>query len=365
MGQLFEALPNFKKVMFSTNSFLGWDRVKDFVFGVEETIKDLNKKDFLLEIQFSLDGPEWINENSRLKNCTQHTIDTIYSLCENTPRDLHYNLYLTTKPTIDTFYMKKMAEDVSLIQGYFDFFHELQNRATELAKDNKHIKLDLLGSPTVVDPGFHTVEDGKAFAAWVKALRVNKFENEILFNQPFKFIKYSQFRDENYNYINHPMLLTCGAGKGSLAVNHEGKVFNCHRFFRNSYLSDTSDSVIRAYTTLDVDSFQDDYRRFKYISRLPHDYIDSYRYYMDVLAIPMAKCHQIDFKYFDNAQARTWLFAFISGVFCHLGQAEETKETFFYTPSYLRFFGNGAVEELLKYGYEKGILKMKIKEGEV
>lgn len=356
LNQLFEYFPNLNKIMFSTNSYLKWDKIKNFIFGAENSVIQNEKENFELEIQFSLDGPEWINENSRLKGCTQHTLDTIYNLCKYTPEDLHYKVRVTTKSTVDAFYMGKMAENVELIQEYFDFFNNLKNNANELAKNNSHIILDLLGAPTVVDPGFHTVEDGKNFAKFVKALRTNKFNNEILFNQPFKFVQISNLKS-NYNYLFNPYALTCGAGKGGIAMNHEGKVFNCHRFFRNSYIEDTSHPAVEAYTTLGKKSFKEDYERFKYISKLPHNFIDSYREYFNALAIPMAKYHQINFEYFNNEEARTWLFAFVSGVFCHLGQAEETKETFFYTPSYLRFFGNGAVEELIKYGYEKGLIR--------
>ena len=72
--------------MFSTNSYLGWNKIQIFI----NTVQKLNTNpDFKFVVQFSIDGPEWINENSRLKGSTQKTLQTIYDLCENIPKELN------------------------------------------------------------------------------------------------------------------------------------------------------------------------------------------------------------------------------------------------------------------------------------
>lgn len=59
---MLEIMPNLNSIMFSTNSFLGYNYIKIFIDTVDELSKKYNKKDFELNIQFSIDGPTWVND---------------------------------------------------------------------------------------------------------------------------------------------------------------------------------------------------------------------------------------------------------------------------------------------------------------
>jgi sulfatase maturation enzyme AslB (radical SAM superfamily) len=87
--------------MLSTNSFLGYEYVSKFIFGVNNICKKYNKQNFKLIIQFSLDGPPWINERSRKIGATQKTIDTIETILEKVNQEnFNYSLSLSVKSTL-------------------------------------------------------------------------------------------------------------------------------------------------------------------------------------------------------------------------------------------------------------------------
>ena len=265
--QLIENFPNFKECMFSTNSFLGWEKLRLFT----ETVQNNNKNEkFKFVIQFSIDGPEWINENSRLKGATQRTLDTIYTLCDNIPENLNYNLILQTKPTLDVFYMKKMVEQPSLLEDYCNFFDTLEKTAYNKVKNKEKVKLYLGGSPTLVDPGEHTIEDGKIFAQWLKL--INDTDSPIDLRQPFFALREMSWVRDDFDYSTKPWVLNCGAGRGSVAMTCDGEVFSCHRFFKDSITNDSENIAINSYSTLKEKIKDNDYSRLNYLNSLLHNY---------------------------------------------------------------------------------------------
>ena len=55
-------------------------------------------------------------------------------------------------------------------------------------------------------------------------------------------------------------------------------------------------------------------------------------------------------KYAYDDEARTFLFCCLGGVMCHIGAEEDyTQNPHLLPASYFRFFGNGAVDEMIRY----------------
>ena len=135
LDQILEIMPNLNYLMFSTNSYLGYDYVKLFIEAIDKLSKKYNKKNFSLHIQFSLDGPAWINEQSRKTGATQRTIDTMYAICDNFTDDFNGRVEINIKPTLAFDYMKKMLDEPELLKEYFNFFEDLEKLGIEVKYD--------------------------------------------------------------------------------------------------------------------------------------------------------------------------------------------------------------------------------------
>ena len=250
--------------------------------------------------------------------------------------------------------MKQMVEKPKLLKEYCDFFNTLVNTAKEKAKDKKNIGLFVGGSPTIVNPGEYTKEDGIIFAQWIKLINDTDADLELI--QPFFAIKEIRAATDSFDFSTVPWSLNCGAGKGSVSMTCDGKVLSCHRFFRQSINEDNENIAINSYSTSEKEKRNKDYDRLNYLNSLMHNYPESLRYNFDIMAMTMAKYDQIEKEYLYDRNLRMTLFLFTHSCFCPLGQAEETTNILFYTPSYLRLWGNGAVKELIRYALKKGII---------
>lgn len=351
LDQMLEILPKLNYIMFSTNSFLGYDYIKLFIEAANELSKKYNKENFELHIQFSLDGPAWINEQSRKIGATQRTIDTMYAICDNFTDDFNGKLEINIKPTLALEYMKKMVNDPTLLNDYFNFFKTIEDTIAEKSKNKKKLNAHPHGWPTLVLPGEYTSEDGKDYARWIKLLRNNKFTH----NQPFRMINFMSRSTDTWD-LNEK--ITCGAGSTSMVLNADGNIISCHQLGKySSYSIDKCQvPIIQSHTTLTGESIN----KVEYTTNLLHCYNKNLFSYFEIMAKQLAKSGQIEPIYETNQEARKLLYLFVICAFCFAAQGEQTQEPFIFSPSLIRFFGNGAAEMLFLYGQEQEFIRYKV-----
>lgn len=359
LDQMLEIMPNLNYLMFSTNSYLGYDYVKLFIEAIDELSKKYNKKNFSLHIQFSLDGPAWINEQSRKTGATQRTIDTMYAICDNFTDDFNGRVEINIKPTLAFDYMKKMLDEPKLLKEYFNFFEDLENTIAEKSKGKEKLDAHPHGWPTLVLPGEYTSEDGKNYARWIKLLWDSKIDKKFSHNQPFRIIN-TMSRSIDTWELNERV--TCGAGASSIVLNADGAIISCHQLGKySSYPTEKCQvPIVQSHSTLTGESIN----KVEYTMNLLHAYDRNLFSYFEIMAIELAKAGQIESIYLTNQEARKLLYLFVTCAFCFAGQGEETQEPFIFSPSLIRFFGNGAAEMLFLYGQDQNLIRYKLEKKE-
>lgn len=356
------------KIMFSTNALLGAEFLYNkFFLPLIHYTESRNRK-IHFELQLSLDGPPEYNDASRHPGATENTLETAYYLIQNTPKNHElFSLNLFTKITLDISYMRDMVnKGIEKFQWYFDFLDEIQAKAEQLIGDNKTIRnCQLFSSPTLVNPGYYTIEDGKYFAEWIKMLpRVNREKwvsqrkHIPLFYQCVNAL--IDMIDQENPYLNTYNRFSCSSGKSNYTIDWDGTLYACNRLARNAALNDEDKykGAMIANSTIDHPKGATWLKR-TYAMSVYHNDIASRKAFFDSVVLMMAKSGQIDKKYLDDAEARLILFYMITGINCHIGTEEDhTGNPFVPCASYLRLLGNGA-KEALEYFYtiekERGI----------
>ena len=348
---MLEIMSNLNYLMFSTNSYLGYNYIKLFIDAINDLSIKYNKE-LNLHIQFSLDGPPWINEQSRKTGATQRTIDTIYAICDNFTDDFNGKLEINIKPTLAFDYMKKMLNDHQLLIDYFNFFKELEDTTNEKSEGKKKLSAHPHGLPTLVLPGEYTSQDGKDYARWVKLLWDTNLDKRFYLYQPFRAIN---FLNKNWELQDK---ITCGAGHQGMVLNADGDVISCHQLAKYSTydLEKRQVPIIQAHSTLTGESIN----KVEYVANLLHIYDKNLFSYFEIITKQLAKTGQIEPIYETNQEARKLLYLFVTCAYCFAGQGEETQEPFIFAPSLIRFFGNGAAEILFLYGMDMGLINNKL-----
>jgi hypothetical protein len=186
-----------------------------------------------------LDGPPEFNDDSRHEGATAQTLNTLYLMIEKMPKDSQYlRLEIFTKTTLDVSYMEKMNEaGIEKFQWYFDFFNEIRETTLELSADNPNIFCEIGLSPTLVDPGWHTVENGKTFAKWLHNLQYvdrSKYKTYygLLFTQGASVV--GEFLKDENPIAHSANSYSCSASKNNITIDHDGYIYTCNRLCRNA-----------------------------------------------------------------------------------------------------------------------------------
>lgn len=348
---LLDYFPNVKEMMFSTNSWLGYNTLKYCIEGLDDYCRE-NSRDFHLELQISLDGPTWINDPSRRIGATANTLKVVREIVENLQRDTVIDIQMHTKPTLDTKFMKIMVEDKEKLVEYFRFFDDLQE---ELVLINRNPKLRLYMSqvPTLVNPGEHTVEDGRVLAAFIGELRkmdvsIYKHYKHPLMIQPMRgLLDACSVRD--HNSFSH--WGCCSSGRYTANIDNHGDLFSCHALFTYPYMDEEA-TITYAHTT----AKDDDPQRLQYVDLLWSEYPESRQKFCDIIIGALASYGQIDKVYLTDDYLRKLLFYALGGVYCQFGHLESTMSIWAYTTSQFKYFGNGALQEIVGYINDCGMI---------
>lgn len=345
-NNMFNWFENLNKVFFSTNCIVGFFGIKPIIEIIEEYNRIYNRK-ISLEIQFSIDGPEWITDNNRGIGTTKAVLKTI----DDTILYCYNNLKLTkistkVKPTLDGEIISKMKNDKEKIIEWYCLFDNLQEKYKKYKKDN--LKINLLGYPTIVNPDKYTVQNGKDFSEFVE--NIMNLDESYFKNYKHPLILqtvscYEKDRIESY-LDNIPGYGACSAGAFSLSIDMDGNLHSCHRFFTEIPCPQDGLETISSYykNQSKKDIFKMDMLNYNY-----HNNLYSRYEFFSIIAKSLAKYGQIEKIYLTDEEELFNLFLSIQSVMCHFGQGEETKDVLIAQTGYIKLLGNGAHQKLIKY----------------
>lgn len=343
---VFDWFENLNRLFFSTNCIVGFFGIKSIIDIIEE-YNEINNKKIHLEIQFSIDGPEWITDETRGFGTTKavlKAIDDTILYCANHIK--HTTISTKVKPTLDSETISKIKEDKNKIIEWYCLFDNLQEKYKQY--NSERLKNNLLGYPTVVNPDYYTIQNGKDFSTFIDTIMNiddSYFKN---YSHPLILQTISCYREGRMGeYLDNIIGLgACSAGSHSLSIDMDGNIHSCHRFFTYVPCPQEGLEVIDSYFNAkeDKDLAKMDLLNYNYHSNLYSRYE-----FFAVVARTLAQYGQIDRAYLENEDELFHLFLSVQSVMCHFGQAEETKDVFIAQTGYIKLLGNGAHHKLMKY----------------
>ena len=368
---LLDYFPNVHDFMFSTNALVGGEFIFTYFWTPLYKYCEEHKRKLKWELQLSLDGPHEFNDDSRHPGATQNTLDTISYIISHTPQESEYlSLCLTTKDTLDVSYMRIMNErGIECFNWYYKFFNDVQQKALDELNGRKFITLTLNATPTMVDPGMYTIDDGKELAKWINNLNyVDRtvlpcYKGEPLFSQIFGAVFTIMNPHNKWNVVQAgERVLSCSAGKSNVTIDHKGNLFTCNRLCRNMAMSEAEKTkhAMRANSNLNT-SPKTWIKKLWGSTSFHNDMKARWRIFEGEI-FTMAAAGQIDQKYLTDEQARLLLFYVCCSICCHVGNEEDFTQNLFLTPtSIIKAFGNGAIDAMVKYltlGEKRGDFKL-------
>lgn len=356
--ELLDYFPNVNSFMFSTNALVGAERIyRDFFQPLVEYAEKHHRK-MKFDLQLSLDGPPEFNDDSRHPGAAKNTMETARLMAERFPKESPwFELNLLTKPTLDISYMRIMNErGLESFIWYYKFFNDLQKEVKAIAADKPSISVNLTGIPTLVDPGYYTVQDGKDFATWINFLKkvprteIPEYNHVPLFTQGISGFEHF-LNNRNPAAIGFHAF-SCSASKNNITIDHKGTLFTCNRLCRNSALSDRDKTKHAMQSGTNLKTTDKQWVRRTWGAEAFHHDLISRRFMQDITVVPMALAGQILPKYGaeNGGDDRTILFMACCGIYCHIGIEEDyTQNPSIVPTSYIRLWGNGGIDALIEY----------------
>lgn len=361
--ELLDYFPNVNSLMFSTNALLGAELIyNDFFIPLLE-YSEKNKRRLTFKLQLSLDGPPEFNDESRHEGATAHTLETMYLILDKMPPHCDYfTLEISTKATLDISYMRKMIDGgIEKFQWYYDFINNVTEKALEKCKDKPSIICAIGGPPTLVDPGYHTVDDGKTLAKWVSMLQYvdrSKYKGLCgpLFIQPLMGIE--SIIGSNNPLVDSINCYSCSASKNNISIDHNGVLYTCNRLCRNAAMPIEYQTKASMQSNTTMGNMPDKkWLKHTWGSFSFHDNIKARFLFAQAQMITLAAAGQIEPIYMHDEDAQKMLYFSLIGLMCHIGAEEDYTQNVYLLPfSYYRYLGNGALEELIKY-YKLEVLR--------
>lgn len=356
--EILDFFPNAKNVMFSTNALVGGKIIYDYFFIPLHEYAESHQRNLNFELQFSLDGPPEYNDKSRHEHATENSVAAMHYLIDHFPKNTEYlTLEMNTKTTVDTEYMEDMLQGgLERYYWYYGFFDNLQWEINQKIKNQPRIVVRCLAHPTLVDPGTHTVKDGKILASWIdKLCEIDKSRfkcrHTLLFDQLLNGL-HPFFHDKNI--IAHgPEGYSCSGTKNEITIGYDGRLYGCNRLGKNAVYSDEvqrKNSINYSASSFNLKGGAKEWLKRTYGQYAFHEDILARKHFCDALIPLMVQAGQIDKKYLTDADEQLMLFIFTTCISCHIGIDEDLTHNVFCVPtSYLKLFGNGAIDSFLRY----------------
>lgn len=230
LRQLIEYYPYLKHGYSSTNfSYNEWT---DKFFGLMDIFGEYPYREFIYDLQLSIDGPPEINDAGRGPGVTERCLKNFNKLVDllsqgRLPQNI--TLCIQCKGTLDNATMK-MLDTQDKIIAYYKFFEDnIIEPITKLKNDKIRIGCD---TPNTAVPSPVTVDDGKFFAQLAKNCRLieKKNEKQDIFKYYTTITPFDNDITQNaltYRYSCH----TCGTGDVNLGFLPNNMISSCHEGF--------------------------------------------------------------------------------------------------------------------------------------
>lgn len=344
---------NIQKLMFSTNAYIGGEKIfNNFIQPMLDRCEK-TQTPFTFSLQFSIDGPAWLNDKSRRAGATQRTLDAVAYIIDHVPENEYFVFQPSFKATWDMELLHKML-DMNLLQSWYDFSDDLYKMVVQHRGDNSSISLDECGlSPSISSPIIATVDDGKAFAQFIKSLQKIDTSNYLFFkDNPLFAGGYFDMqvlkRNDFQKYDTQIGLGSCSAGKNNWCFDFDGTVYSCHHNIPLSIHENPALSFMleehstRGHTK--KTSIQRVWGEYGYHA----NFMTKFNLFTaSVLAL--VRSNQILAKYAEDPEELIALFLYLVVFDCHLANQEVTGNESIFPFGSIRFWGNGALDALKEY----------------
>lgn len=338
-----------EEVNFSTNSWLGYEHSSKFIYFINDyNSRHPERTPIKFGLQISLDGPPYINDVNRRKGTTERTIQHVKDLADKLPSDLITPVKIHSKCTTPVENMIILNEDKQKMYEFFKFFEDIQDYAVNHSKCN-NAHFIMTGMPTLVNPGKHTQQDGRILAEFIRNLRnfnTDVFEHtkQPLFTQLLRVLQ-PAILGKSFKQVSRVSL--CSSGRTTANLNSKGELFGCMGLYSSCFL-ENSEVDNFAHTTL-KDNSNDNCARMRYIDLAYHNFDNSRRNFFNIIVKQLAAAGQIEKEYLHNEELVTLMYRAWGGLTCHYGCLAETHNIWIPMTSQIKFIGNGAVQESVKY----------------
>ena len=360
ISKLIEYYPNLNKFMMSTNLTL--PEFCDTFFHFLNVLNNYPERKFIFNLQLSIDGPEYINDESRGVGTTKKFLKNYISLLEKN-QEIPPNVVVQAhfKPTLDNNSIKILQTKEKIIE-YYQFLDNLLHAAYIVNKSNNRFIM-FESVPNTASPSPHTKEDGIRFANLCKICNEIKEEGCEKYFKHYKnirpFGKKRKTGNEFRSFINYG---NCGVGSRTIGLLPNNMISACHNGFvdlisdykRECMNQDSEATVLdsKFFTgkdirlTMNLDKFSkfENWMEFYYDKKLRVKNSN-----LSSLIQVMARCEQIDKKYADYEQAAL-AAEFINNTFAYCLRDNINSTGCMELPPIgeIRLLLNGAKEEMQK-----------------
>jgi len=338
--------------MFSSLETLSFSTNISKHFTLSNIIKFIEKfaPYYKLDIQLSLDGPPFINDEDRLGSSSKEISENIFEFSKFLQNfKYNNNVHTDIKSTISARSMHKLADESNLYD-YFSFF------------DSCWDKCQTPFAMSFVFPGDYSQENGFEYA---------KITNNLLYKWPKKGIKFKHIRipyeDQNVLHIARTLeaimrfkrriysgefiaTSVCSVGDRRIAIDVDGNFRICHGvFFFYDELKSQHDMYMNYLKHNVIATSKMDKLRLLHNSVGIHNNVEFRIAYHQALATELVLSGQISRIYLKNKALLNMLAFVTSRHHCISDNITYTGDMMLIDASYLKLLGNGAFELISKY----------------
>ena len=315
--QLYQNSARFSHIFFSSSYYS--DNFIDAFQGILHHLGTMSDREFILQSQISIDGPECITDPYRGKGVTARLIENFNKAIKlDIPNNVKVKFSL--KPTLSLETLKFFL-DKEFIKEYFKFFEDNFIDKINNLNNDKIMKMRA-GLPNLASPANYTKEDGMMFAEVERLLAEVEKENEeqhfLKYYRILRLFYRGKVKIPHEGYVFRGGF--CGSGRGMIGLLPFGKACGCHRDFtdflesyRKASRYDLQEKVIRQDGLKDTainakilvyNSVEDMYRHRERMSNFYDKPTTVMITSMMATIKLLALSGQIDLKYADDDEAR-------------------------------------------------------------
>ena len=341
-----QAFPNLNEFRMSSNYTL--PEFIDNVVLLLQAMKELDKTEWKLYLQCSIDGLKEITDKNRGKGTTDKIFSNITALKYiDIPENVQ--LYVNNKATISRDSFENFI-DLEFCDKYFGFLKEILNFKT----NNKHFSFS---APTCVEPVYYTKHDGQLYSRII--------DNFISLSKKYNYYFIPYIRNQKYRLSEYMRGGLCGQCYKSMTMLPDGYFSVCHR---------SGFDIIPDHYNCRVEESK------KYFDRIlpsPTDWIkqlDEYKISQNNMSIYystrnknlfnqyyntlklLLKIGEISPIYYDDDILRKHIQLFLYFTICMQTNIELTGSPFICSSYFVPLFFNGAINRMYNYLLEKKLI---------